>query len=306
MSDIPIYVINLKRTPERKLHIQRQFDAFDLNCHFVDAIDKYDLLSKENRARIANQLNLDKSEVEHIYRNVKKGHACTLSHIKIYNLMIKHNIPVACVLEDDGYILPDFPEVLANAQKVPWDILMLASRSSVVNEIIMPLIESLHKERETKPYMFFYFLYKLLLYKKYFPCLNPYTFRRITMNFVHYVWTKFIHKLQSIPFQSYGHASRIGAIPVQDMKSWYKLTPNHRIAKPYSTTGSTEVSSSKAYILTLSMAIKWRQKALSSRRGIDLMLNSLALREDINIRLLIPPCIIDSGKYSLHSTLDHN
>ena len=49
MSPLPIYIISLKRTPERRLYMQRQLDALNLNYQFVEAIDKYDLYSIGNR-----------------------------------------------------------------------------------------------------------------------------------------------------------------------------------------------------------------------------------------------------------------
>ena len=52
---VPIYIISLKHTPERGLHIQRQLDIFGLEYEFVDVddIDKYELKSKACRVRIA-------------------------------------------------------------------------------------------------------------------------------------------------------------------------------------------------------------------------------------------------------------
>ena len=65
----PIYVINLKRTPERRLYIQRQLDALGLECEFVDVddIDKYKMESKAYRMRIARSLGIDESLIENKY-----------------------------------------------------------------------------------------------------------------------------------------------------------------------------------------------------------------------------------------------
>ena len=141
----PIYVINLKRTPERRIHIQKQLDALSLEYELVDAIDKYELKSKADRIKIARLLGIEKSIIENKYaaivehakikqdknwKNAGTGHlAIILSHIKIYDLMVKNDIDMACILEDDANPLPTFPEVLKIAPKLEWDILLLANNS---------------------------------------------------------------------------------------------------------------------------------------------------------------------------------
>ena len=140
----PIYVINLKRNPERRLYMQRQLDTLSLKYEFVDAVDKYELKSKAYRMRLAKSLDIDESLLENKYATVV-GHteteqnknrqsnnsgslATSLSHIKIYSLMVKDGIGRACILEDDTELLPTFPEVLTTVPKLEWDILMLGSQ----------------------------------------------------------------------------------------------------------------------------------------------------------------------------------
>ena len=112
--------------------MQRQLDAYNLDYRFVEAIDKYDIHSKEYRMEVADELGIDESTMEYKYKTLKdRGFPVLLSHIKVYNEIIKANSQVACVLEDDSYILPGFPEVLAAASENPcWDILKLSSYGS--------------------------------------------------------------------------------------------------------------------------------------------------------------------------------
>ena len=136
----PIYIIHLKRNPERKLYMQRQLDAFGLDYRFVevDIFDKYELKSKAYRIRVARMLGIDKQALENKYAavvNHAKKHyprmkyrelaslAIGLSHIKVYNLMIENNHEMACILEDDVKLLPTFPEVLKTTLDLEWDIL---------------------------------------------------------------------------------------------------------------------------------------------------------------------------------------
>ncbi len=151
MKNLPtIYVINLKRTPERRLFVQRQLDAFGLDYQFVDAIDKYDLESSEYRTSVAQSLDIDRSSLE--YKYFELAHkpktsgkcnseglgriACLLSHVKTYNLILENNDDIACVIEDDAVLLPTFPEVLTTASEFSWDILMLSSHSRSIRKIL--------------------------------------------------------------------------------------------------------------------------------------------------------------------------
>ncbi len=146
----PIYVINLKRTPERRLHIQRQLDSFGLRYRFVDAIDKFDLKEPRYRSDISRILGIDEADLEYKYskfagvskankeQNLNRlGHlACLLSHVKTYNLILENNDDVACVLEDDAIVLPTFSEVLKTVSILEWDILMLSSHSSTIRKAL--------------------------------------------------------------------------------------------------------------------------------------------------------------------------
>ena len=118
--------------------MQRQLDAYNLSYHFVDAIDKYDIHSKGYRMEVAHQLGIDESAMEYKYETLKdRGFPVLLSHIKVYNEIIKAKVPVACVLEDDSYILPSFPEVLTAASGNPcWDMLKLSSYGDTPRDVM--------------------------------------------------------------------------------------------------------------------------------------------------------------------------
>ena len=153
----PIYIINLKRTPERKLSIQRQLDGLNLNYEFVEAIDQYDLSCKAERTIIADQLGINTIKMKFMYDRYSDHLgtlACLLSHIKVYNLIIENNIPCTCVLEDDAYLLPAFSKILIAAQQISWEVLMLSNQSIYVHKILRPSYRD---------------LLKLIRYKKYYP-----------------------------------------------------------------------------------------------------------------------------------------
>ena len=137
-NSYPIYVISLKRTPERRLYMQRQLDALNLDYQCVDAIDSHDLKSPEYQAEVFDSLGIDGYITkfnEHINRKIGKA-SCIFSHMKAHRLMMKHNYSAACVLEDDVRISPDFAGILRLAQKKSWDLLMLSSRSKSLHTIL--------------------------------------------------------------------------------------------------------------------------------------------------------------------------
>ena len=129
VNPYPIYVISLKRTPERRLYVRRQLDALNLDYQFVDAIDKYDLKSPECQAEICALLGIDKTALKERFNKHlgSSQFACSLSHIKAHKLMVKHNHSAACILEDDVEIASDFVKILHAVQKTSRDILMLSS-----------------------------------------------------------------------------------------------------------------------------------------------------------------------------------
>ena len=168
---ISIYVISLSRMPERRLHMQRQLDTLGLRYEFVDVddIDKYELESKIYRMQIARQLDIEESTLENKYaaivdyakteqdkswKNDNLGSlAIALSHIRIYNLMVRDGIGWACILEDDATLLHTFPEVLRIASKLEWDILLLVNQPTNYFPV-----KYLIKRRSIKRLLFRYFL----------------------------------------------------------------------------------------------------------------------------------------------------
>ena len=312
MSYPPIYVINLKRNPERKLYIQRQLDALNLEYQFVEAIDKYDLISKASRTKIANQLDIDKVNMESLYDYSHHRHrigpvACLLSHIKVYNLIIQNNIPYACVLEDDSDILPVFPKILTAAQKVPWDVLMLSSLTNLIHSRLLSGFSPFRLRS----------FYKLICYRKYYPQLNSFTVRLLTLKLLKFsliiLQYKILKTISSKLKPKYathlGIASEIGGLPNKDKHSWHKVTSMHYIATPYygESNNYPNVTSGMAYMLTRSAAIKWKQRAIF-RDGnpdildaIDSIPFKLYIKKELNLYILFPPCVRATTRYLRYS-----
>ena len=126
MNKIPIYVINLRRTPERRLYMQRQLDSLGLEYQWIEAIDAYDFT------------DADLEGVDLNTPNQPMAMGCLLSHIKFYDQVIKNNHEIACVLEDDAELLPTFPDILnyEKLQKENWEVLLLLHFSPLTNKLL--------------------------------------------------------------------------------------------------------------------------------------------------------------------------
>ncbi|MBC6414049.1 MAG: glycosyltransferase family 25 protein [Chromatiales bacterium] len=128
-SLFPIFVINLKKSPERKVQINQQLSDLGLECQYIEAVDgtqytPYQLVEKYGRQIFyTNTYNKQRMTLGAV--------GCLLSHIKFYEHMMENNIPAACVLEDDAILSPHLPEILQSdiIQKVPWGTLLLGHYS---------------------------------------------------------------------------------------------------------------------------------------------------------------------------------
>ncbi len=297
----PIYIISLKRTPERKLSIQRQLDGLNLNYEFVEAIDQYDLSCKAERTIIADQLGINTIKMKSMYDR-HSDHlgtlACSLSHIKVYNLIIENNISYACVLEDDAYLLPAFSKILIAAPEISWEVLMLSNQSIYVHKILWTSYRG---------------LLKLIRYKKYYPELILSIVPIIALKLMKLFILNFIlrHRSRFSKHKSFKKrhystslvwyvACEIGALPNQDRRSWHKVAPNHYITTP---TLKKNATSGMAYMLTRSAAIKWKQEILSDETHVtDLVPHRLYRKKTLNLHIVTPPCVKATYQFLLNTT----
>lgn len=135
MTDIPelprIFVINLKRSTERRRVMAERLAALNLPCTFFEAVDGK-VLSVEEKAAYAGTR-----------RRLFFGHdltpgelGCLLSHRGVYRHMIENRIPVALVLEDDAILADELPDVLRALMKCPveWDLIRFLARDKVYKQ----------------------------------------------------------------------------------------------------------------------------------------------------------------------------
>jgi len=91
---IPIFVISLARSVTRREAMERHLSALGLSFECVDAVDGQ-TLAPETLATVTGPEKIPIGQV-----------ACALSHLSVYQRIVSREIPVACVLEDDGRLRP--------------------------------------------------------------------------------------------------------------------------------------------------------------------------------------------------------
>ena len=96
-QNVPIFIVNLKRAVDRKKQIQQICKEYNLNVEFIEAVDG-SLLNKEEIECVYSETKT----IEKIGRSLSKGEiGCALSHLAIYQKMLKENIKQAIIFEDD-------------------------------------------------------------------------------------------------------------------------------------------------------------------------------------------------------------
>ena len=125
-TQIPIYIISLNRTPERRLSMQRQLDSLGLDYQWIEAVDAQDFKPAE----------LEGLDLEDEYQ--PGAMACLLSHVKCYERAIQNKHRVVCVLEDDAELLPTLPDILNSGElhKEGWELLLLAHHSVMTKHLV--------------------------------------------------------------------------------------------------------------------------------------------------------------------------
>ena len=101
MDQVKIFVINLKRSPERRNEIARLMTNHNLDFKFFDAIDGTTLsqeIINKSRERSNHWYKLDEGPED----SMKLGEiGVAMSHYKLYQKILQENLPMALIMEDD-------------------------------------------------------------------------------------------------------------------------------------------------------------------------------------------------------------
>ena len=121
---IKIFVLNLKRSPERRKLIQSQMEKFGLKFEFIDAVDGNEL-TKEQLSRV----DKFKSSLRLGRKITNNEVGCALSHSNTYKKIIDERITDAIILEDDCILTEQFADFIKKKifKKIDKDFIFLFS-----------------------------------------------------------------------------------------------------------------------------------------------------------------------------------
>lgn len=122
---IPVYVINLERSVERRAWMERELARAGVKAEFVKAVD-----GRRFGARCAAALNAHHSVT---YRLSPMEAALILSHRKVWRRFFASGARHAVVLEDDVHLGAGFSGLLdADLEQIAFDIIKLETSGQVV------------------------------------------------------------------------------------------------------------------------------------------------------------------------------
>ena len=126
--EIPVFVISLKHSIERRDHTTKQLNALGVSFRLIEAINGTELSEKEIRNN--SDFGIYKFGMHSRYL-LKEEIGCILSHLKIYRQMVDEKIELACILEDDNDYKKEFKDILDRIilYSNEWDLLYLGHRS---------------------------------------------------------------------------------------------------------------------------------------------------------------------------------
>ena len=134
---VKIFVINLKRSEERRNEITKKLNEFSLDFELFEAVDGMQL-PDEFMEKIVNRSGWFKEDWEavHLFRRGEVG--ASLSHFNIYKKIIRDNLDFAIILEDDVNFDKTFQDFANNRKNVKslmnkFDLLLLGYCGNDVN-----------------------------------------------------------------------------------------------------------------------------------------------------------------------------
>lgn len=131
-TDVPIYVVNLRRDHEKKAHMDRVAQSLGAKFEFIDAVYGKDL--SQSQVDEVYDSSLSRSAMG---RELSLGElGCALSHLSIYQRMVNEGIETALILEDDVDVSSDLNQVLNAVRNFPedWEVMLLGYYSETATE----------------------------------------------------------------------------------------------------------------------------------------------------------------------------
>jgi GR25 family glycosyltransferase involved in LPS biosynthesis len=121
-----IFVINLKRRPDRRDEVERLMAKHSVSFEFVDAVDGAEKFKDESLADYYGANFIDERKTQN-WQASPGQIGCWLSHVNIWKRMVAENIQSALILEDDICFVDDFNKKFSeyfNAVPEDWNIIV--------------------------------------------------------------------------------------------------------------------------------------------------------------------------------------
>jgi glycosyl transferase, family 25 len=119
----PIWVINLRRSADRRAYISHHLGALGLAFELVEAVDGREL-SRETLGALYDPVLARRK----LSRELTLGEiGCALSHLRLYRRMLDEDVPEVLILEDDVVIDPACIDILRRPERFPsgWELILL-------------------------------------------------------------------------------------------------------------------------------------------------------------------------------------
>ena len=116
MQRVPVYIVSLKDATERRALISKHLRGLGIEYELIDAVRGASLdLKYRNEVNPAGNMSMG-------------ALGCYLSHIQIYERMVRQNIPVALILEDDTVLHYSVKDLIENGcETLDFDYCFLGS-----------------------------------------------------------------------------------------------------------------------------------------------------------------------------------
>lgn len=113
---LPVFIISLPNSPRRKV-IEERFNALNIPFEFFDAVYGKEL-SEDEISKVDREYSISRFATKKPLTLGEIG--CAMSHIKLYEHIVKNNLQEVIIFEDDAIISQDFLKILkAVLEKVP-------------------------------------------------------------------------------------------------------------------------------------------------------------------------------------------
>ena len=115
-TTLPVWVLNLKKDAHRLRFMAKQLRALSLPYTAVEALDGA-LLSPEEWKLYSKARALEFSKRELVPGEI----GCAISHARMWERIVRENIPEVLIFEDDVWIGKALPDILKNRRRLPED-----------------------------------------------------------------------------------------------------------------------------------------------------------------------------------------